>query len=247
MAQGTYHLLIPPVPFSTRHLHKWISLRLLALKTNPEAFGSTYEEGLEKTEEMWRRRLDDGKEKVEMVVVYRPNGVHLGDEVEYDHGGGEEDSEEWVALLACVSPTALAAEQNHPLPFFQAVRMEYGPDSNLAPFALFSMWVHPSHRGRGLGRMLIDGAEEWARGHCARTSISTASDQEEEGSSTSKLKKPVIVLDVYVSNQSAIKMYEAYGFKLFEGEDPEGLEEGMIIMMKMLKLEASLERRSDHE
>jgi ribosomal protein S18 acetylase RimI-like enzyme len=218
MAQGTYHLLIPPVPFSTRHLHKWINLRLLALKTNPEAFGSTYEEGLEKTEEMWRKRVDDGKEKVEMVIVYRPNRDHLVDKVTDDHGGGEGDSEEWVALLACVSPTALAAEQNPPSPFFQAVRMEYGPNSNSEPlaYALFSMWVHPSHRGRGLGRMLIDAAEEWARGHCIRTSIYTASEREEEGSST--MKKPVIVLDVYVSNQSAIKMYEAYGFKLFEGK-----------------------------
>ncbi|KAJ7074162.1 acyl-CoA N-acyltransferase [Mycena amicta] len=46
-----------PQPISSADLDAYIALRLLALKTNPEAFGSTYTRELLNTLEIWRERI----------------------------------------------------------------------------------------------------------------------------------------------------------------------------------------------
>jgi ribosomal protein S18 acetylase RimI-like enzyme len=55
---------------------------------------------------------------------------------------------------------------------------------------LISMWTAPSHRGRGIGRMLVDDVAGWARGRGAS------------------------VLDLFVvsTNAPAIRFYERLGF-----------------------------------
>jgi GNAT superfamily N-acetyltransferase len=65
---------------------------------------------------------------------------------------------------------------------------------------LFSMWVDPTARGRGVGRALLDAVEEWAAGWGARE----------------------IVLWVFESNTGAIRLYEKSGFQhLSSGPDAE--------------------------
>jgi ribosomal protein S18 acetylase RimI-like enzyme len=77
---------------------------------------------------------------------------------------------------------------------------------------LFSMWVDPGARRRGLGRDLLDAVESWARGWGGRE----------------------IVLWVFRSNEGAIRLYENSGFeRVTEGPDAEaGLKWDAIAMRR---------------
>jgi GNAT superfamily N-acetyltransferase len=55
---------------------------------------------------------------------------------------------------------------------------------------LYSMWVAPTHRGRGVGRLLVTGIIDWARSRRART----------------------LNLTVTSNNQTAMRFYEGLGF-----------------------------------
>ena len=55
---------------------------------------------------------------------------------------------------------------------------------------LVSMWTAPTHRQRGIGRLLVDEVHEWARGHNAR----------------------VLHLMVTSNNEPAMRFYERLGF-----------------------------------
>lgn len=54
----TYKVFPIPVPVSEEDIVQYSHLRLLGLKTNPEAFGSTYEGESTNTLEQWRGRID---------------------------------------------------------------------------------------------------------------------------------------------------------------------------------------------
>ena len=55
---------------------------------------------------------------------------------------------------------------------------------------LYSMWVEPSARGHGIGRRLVEAVCEWGR----------------------RIGATRVVLDVTVSNDAAIRLYERCGF-----------------------------------
>jgi GNAT superfamily N-acetyltransferase len=57
---------------------------------------------------------------------------------------------------------------------------------------LASMWVAPSHRGRGVGRLLVDGIIDWARGQHAEN----------------------LRLTVTSNNDVASRFYERMGFRM---------------------------------
>ncbi|KAJ7709552.1 acyl-CoA N-acyltransferase [Mycena rosella] len=58
MDNHAYHIFSIPVPVSEEHVDKYRELRLLALTTNPEAFGSKYEDNVDKTRAQWRAMID---------------------------------------------------------------------------------------------------------------------------------------------------------------------------------------------
>lgn len=60
---------------------------------------------------------------------------------------------------------------------------------------LYSLWLEPSMRGRGLGHDLVTAAVDWARGQRAR----------------------IVTLRVDVGNASARGVYERLGFDVVEG------------------------------
>ena len=63
---------------------------------------------------------------------------------------------------------------------------------------LYSLWLEPDARGRGLGRVLLSEAVDWARTVGART----------------------VTLRVQTTNASALRVYEDLGFRVVTREDP---------------------------
>ena len=84
-----------------------------------------------------------------------------------------------------------------------------------ATLLLFSMWVDPRARQRGLGRELVESLERWASGWDARETI----------------------LWVYGDNDLAIRFYGNLGFEVVRnGEDAEsGARFGALAMQRPLK------------
>jgi len=127
----------------------WRDIRLEALSSDPEEFGSTLAVEQEFGEAEWRERAAEGLKVVAL----------------------DDD------------PVALVAATAKPEGLY-----------------LYSMWVRPSHRGRGLGEGLLKAVLSWAV---------------EEG-------WKVVRLRVWVDNLPARRLYKRLGF--VDTEDPEYLQ-----------------------
>ncbi|GHH50910.1 GNAT family N-acetyltransferase [Lentzea cavernae] len=127
----------------------WRDIRLEALSSDPEEFGSTLAVEQEFDEAEWRERAAEGLKVVAL----------------------DDD------------PVALVAATAKPEGLY-----------------LYSMWVRPSHRGRGLGEGLLKAVLAWAV---------------QEG-------WKVVRLRVWVDNLPARRLYKRLGF--VDTEDPEYLQ-----------------------
>ncbi|KAJ7685477.1 hypothetical protein DFH06DRAFT_970630 [Mycena polygramma] len=72
-----YQVFRIPVPPSEDDVIKYSQLRLLGLKTNPEAFGSTFERESQNTQAMWRARIDK-EERYTIIACSVPQGECVG-------------------------------------------------------------------------------------------------------------------------------------------------------------------------
>ncbi|KAJ6525758.1 acyl-CoA N-acyltransferase [Mycena capillaripes] len=80
----SYELFRIPVPPSEDKIIKYSQLRLLGLKTNPEAFSSTFEQESLNTHEVWRTRIDN-EERFTIIARLA-------------------DNEEWVGTASILTP-----------------------------------------------------------------------------------------------------------------------------------------------
>jgi GNAT superfamily N-acetyltransferase len=79
---------------------------------------------------------------------------------------------------------------------------------------VFSMWVEPAVRRRGVGAQLIDGIDEWARAWGATSTL----------------------LWVFAANEPAIRFYQRIGF-IIEATGPDaetGIPYGAFAMRRLL-------------
>ncbi|KAJ7343138.1 acyl-CoA N-acyltransferase [Mycena albidolilacea] len=92
---STYELFRIPVPPSEEDVIKYSQLRLLGLKTNPEAFGSTFEGESKNTHAQWKSRID--KEERFTIIARLVS-----------RDSSETAREEWVGTASILTPTMWA-------------------------------------------------------------------------------------------------------------------------------------------
>ncbi|KAJ3805864.1 hypothetical protein F5876DRAFT_51097 [Lentinula aff. lateritia] len=183
-----YTYSVVPIPFSPlpqSHVDKHASLRLLALRTNPECFSSTLDDERRLSPEQWRGRIDT-EDRVTFIAVaseilkYTPFDAPLDPTFSSSSSSFADISD---------SPTLL--------------------DDDTAKWpahVLVSMWVHPEHRHKGLGRLLISQAVDWVKNRVEKSGVED--------------KRGDVVLEVFKQNTGAIVLYRAMGFEDIEEVPP---------------------------
>lgn len=200
----TYNVFpIEPPPISPAQLTAYKALRLTSLQIDPHAFSSNYAREVAFTEDAWRERLDSPFKQTLIASVLPDDAdeapAHERDNTD-DNGGGVGETGKWIGMASIVGPSAM-------LPSVLAPFREAGISANRAIYALYGMWVHPAHRGKGVGARLVKACLEWARTH-----IDPKFSSEDEGDF-----EKVVVLLVYKDNIAARTLYSGAGFTDLEG------------------------------
>jgi len=142
----SYTITAIPTSPTRSQTSKFASLRLLALKSDPSSFSSTYERESAFTQEQWAARLST-PDRITLVVSNSTDA-------------------EWVGTASVLVPSAMTFE---PL---QSLR-EVGVGDNI--YVLVGMWVSTNHRRKGLGRSLVRATLEHVRDHAEAKGIGGAS------------------------------------------------------------------------
>ncbi|KAJ3930087.1 MAG: hypothetical protein NXY57DRAFT_348430 [Lentinula lateritia] len=200
MVEYTYNVV--PIPFSPlpqSHVDKHASLRLLALRTNPECFLSTLENESRLSPEQWRGRIDTFDAPLD------PTSSSSSSSLADTSGPStllDDDTAKWVGLVTVLTPEFLQKRWDDLPRKFRKFAMRSGKPAHV----LVSMWVHPEHRHKGLGRLLISQAVDWVKNRVEKSSVED--------------KRGDVVLEVFEQNTGAIVLYRAMGFEDIEEVPP---------------------------
>ena len=180
-----------PKPASEEDVTKFTEIRLSALSTNPEAFGSTYvgESGF--TPDQWVARVNTSGRKIFIAI----------------------DKDKWIGTLSALYPDMLIGGPK-PIPYPPEISAaeERG---DLDILIIVGMWVRPGYRKRGVAQMLVEHTLE-----TVRRSPTNRSDTETGPVDKPKPRKRAILLRVYNNNGAAQSLYEKNGFrKNADGEE----------------------------
>ncbi len=132
-----------PNPASLEDVTRYSHIRLSALKTNPEAFSSTFEEAAKYTQQQWSERVNtDGR----TTLAARRGGSDAA----------EDGHEEWLGTLSVLHPRMLRP-MTGVFPLIPRIGDAVARDE-IDRYLLVGMWVHPSARKTGIGEKLIQAA-----------------------------------------------------------------------------------------
>lgn len=173
---------IPAVP-GQHHIVQYKDLRLQAVQTDPQHFTSSYERELSLSYEQWRARLYS-RDKVTIVAAA---SFQSKERLSWQH--------KWVGMVTVIGPKILQKFGFKPPCSVQG-------DSSY--YCFMGIWVHPSHRGKGLGKKMIASGMDWIR----------ADDVPDSG-----VEKRTLLLQVVPDNQAAIGLYSAMGFNMIEADE----------------------------
>jgi GNAT superfamily N-acetyltransferase len=158
------------------------TLRLRSLAEAPEAFGQTLEEAIGRPDDEWAaqaRQAAEGDRRAWFIAelpLDRSDGrgsVELGGEAPGGRVGARSPLDPDVGDR---TPVGLVLGRRRP------------PDTAL----VFSMWVDPRVRRRGIGALLIDAIDDWAERWGAASTL----------------------LWVFAANEPAIRFYQRIGFEV---------------------------------
>ncbi|KAF8960468.1 hypothetical protein BDZ97DRAFT_1629645, partial [Flammula alnicola] len=176
-------------PASDEHITKYSQIRLSTLFTNPEAFGSTYSNECLFTREQWHDRVNTRGRTTLFAATSSSDGTA---------------NEDWIGTLSILSPEMLDNIPPHiPYPLRIADALESG---TVDVYMLVGMWVHPEHRRKGVGGMLVRRALDVVRNSSSNLVSSDAAPSSDER------RTKVILLRVHDHNDTARGLYERAGF-----------------------------------
>ncbi|KAH0831847.1 acyl-CoA N-acyltransferase [Lanmaoa asiatica] len=189
----TYTIFPLEPPVSPSQLAAYKTLRLASLRIDPHAFVSTYVREVGFSEDVWRQRLDSPFKRT-LIASALDAASH-----ECDRDVNEETGE-------CIGTASIIGPSEMP-PYILAPFKEAGVCANWETYGLYAMWVHPAHRGKGVGAQLVEACLEWAR-----TNVDIKFSSENNGA----CEKVVLVL-VYDNNVAGRALYSRMGFTDVEG------------------------------
>ena len=193
----TYTVFPIEPPASPSQLATYKTLRLTSLQIDPQAFLSTYAHEAAFSEDVWRARLDSSSKRTLVASVLDASHAR-GDVNTLDKEVGE--TGEWIGTARIVGPSDMP-------PCDLAAFKEAKVGDNWEIYGLYAMWVHPAHRGKGVGAQLVRTCLEWARADV---------DIEFSDENSGDFEK-VVVLFVYVDNVAAHAFYSREGFTYLDG------------------------------
>ena len=200
------------LPLSQSQLNAYKSLRLLSLQIDPQAFISNYAREAAFADDIWREWLDSPLKQTLIASVtgtVQDTSVHEeerddGDNASVDsdppsNAGTPEEAGEWVGMASIIGPSGIPSSILAPF-------SEAGVGANWQIYGLYAMWVHPAHRGKGVGVQLIKACLEWVRAN-VDPAFSSVNDGYFE---------KVVALLVYDDNVAGRALYSRTGFTELE-------------------------------
>ncbi|KAI0666148.1 hypothetical protein C8Q78DRAFT_985127 [Trametes maxima] len=136
-----YDFLALPAPPSLSTVRRYRDLRLTALRTDPESFGSTYAREVDFSEKEWRDRLNQNHRATFIARLRARDKKGCG-------GSGDEDIP-WVATVSVIAGRTLPEGAT---PAVVDRRTAY---------VFVGMWVNPEHRRKGIARRLLEAGWAW--------------------------------------------------------------------------------------
>ena len=127
---------------------KFASLRLTALSVSAAAFSSTFAIESTFTASQWISRLQRPEVHTFIAVAYSPNTKPEQQTI---------DAGDWVGSATLLGPTPKAV---YDLP--ESGGPEVGGDDVESKWQMCAVYNNPEHRGRGIAKLLINGAVEYA-------------------------------------------------------------------------------------
>ncbi|KAH7885516.1 acyl-CoA N-acyltransferase [Phlebopus sp. FC_14] len=145
---------ISPVPASPAVISAYRSLWLNSLQVEPSCFGPDFASEAALSEDVWYERMNSPSRKTFIASV----SSRVSQDVYKEGVSVASVGDTWVGTVTIQGPSALSPSSLAPLE-------KAGIAGNWAPYLLIAMWVHPDHRGKGIGYKLVARGLDWAREH----------------------------------------------------------------------------------
>ncbi|KAI0640554.1 hypothetical protein C8Q79DRAFT_995219 [Trametes meyenii] len=220
-----YDIFALPAPPSSPIVRRYRDLRLAALQTDPESFGSTYAREVNFSEKEWRDRLGQNHRATFVARLRAADkkgcGESGGSGEDGKPGGNAENSgrDEDIPWVATVSVIAARALPESATPAFVDRRTAY---------FVVGMWVDPGHRRKGIARMLLEAGWAWIAEDIGKA-------QEDGVASHGRDDGVEAFLTVAAENKAAEELYKGFGFDLVSAERKDFKEgDGKVWMRRRL-------------